>query len=274
MPDLLFEHTVGDVAIRVYRGGGLTASILWDGKEYPVEARLELDWEGRLRDTSRALLTRVLIDDLKLSPEKVNEIEVAFFSTSFVEKIKGKSASISLRHINDIEDPALCYKLVQVQALISSNSVAMIVPTRLLAIGRGVSESRDFYGDAISLPLDLAGVPAERKFSVYRRNFPNLRGVEFKEDDYRELYRIIVRAPIFNLAKDEEGRLLDEEGREYKSHEIFLISEKPQDFQPSTLIRVTGYVLPHPRTGKPVILSVKWEFPEKIEAYDIAKLGA
>ena len=272
MPDLLFEHTVGDVAIRVYRGGGLTASILWNGKEYPVEARLELDWEGRLRDTSRALLTRVLTDDLKLSAEKVNEIEVAFFSTSFVEKIKGKSASISLRHINDIEDPALCGKLVEVEALISSNSVAMIVPTRLLAIGRGVSESRDFYGDAISLPLDLAGVPAERKLSVYRRNFPNLKGVEFKEDDYRELYRIIVRAPVFNLAKDEEGRLLDEEGREYKSHEIFLISEKPEDFQPSTLIRVTGYVLPHPRTGKPVILSVKWEFPEKIAAYDIAKL--
>jgi len=272
MPDLLFEHTVGDVAIRVYRGGGLTASILWNGREYPVEARLELDWEGRLKDTSRALLTRVLTDDLKLSAEKVNEIEVAFFSTSFVEKIKGKSASISLRHINDIEDPALCGKLVEVEALISSNSVAMIVPTRLLAIGRGVSESRDFYGDAISLPLDLAGVPAERKLSVYRRNFPNLKGVEFKEDDYRELYRIIVRAPVFNLAKDEEGRLLDEEGREYKSHEIFLISEKPEDFQPSTLIRVTGYVLPHPRTGKPVILSIRWEFPEKISAYDIAKL--
>jgi len=272
MPDLLFEYPVGDVVIRVYRGGGLTASVLLDGKEYPVEARLELDWEGRLKETSRALLTRVLKDDLKLSPERVNEVEVAFFSRSFVEKVKGKSASISLRHINDIEDPALCGKLVEVEALISSNSIAMIVPTKLLAIGRGVSESRDFYAGATSLPLDLAGVPNERKFSVYRRNFPTLKGVEYKEDDYRELYRIIVRAPIFNLTKDEEGRLLDEEGREYKSHEIYLISEKPEDFQPSTLIRVTGWVLPHPRTGKPVILSIKWEFPEKIEAYDIEKL--
>jgi len=268
---VIFEFKINDTAsVRVYRGRMPTASVVVDGVEYPPETRLELDWKGRLTDSSRALLSRVLANDLKLDPQQAVDIEMAFYRKEFEGLF---SSCVPLSHINDIEDPALCGRLVEVEALIASNSIATLVPTKISAIKEGVvQESRSFYAGAASLPLEFEGIPSERWLRLYRRYFPHLKDVEFRPEDFRSLYRISVRAPIFSLMKTEEGKLLDEEGREYKSHDLYLLSEKAADFQPSTLISVRGPVLSHPRTGRPVILADKWEFPEKIEAYDVELL--
>ncbi len=282
MTDLkeLFSFDVTDsIKIRVYRGSGLFASILDRGQEFPPDAKLELLSDGQLTEQSQALLTRVLSGDLKLEPELTNKIEIAFYQKEFSEKIKKLSESISLTHINDIEDPTLTGKFVEVVALISSNSSVMIVPTKLIAESQGANSVtpkavKDYYAGEHSLPLELAGVGPDKKYRTFRRSFATLKNPKFSEEEFRSIYRITVRARIHTLEKTKDGRLLDENGREYKSHSIFLIADKAADFQPSTLIKVKGWMLPHPQSGKPVILADKWEFPEKIEAFDKEKLIA
>jgi len=270
--EFLFEYSVAGLTIKVYRGNGLLASIVRDGVEYPPETQLELDYEGRLLDTSKALLTRVLQNDLKLDPSVINQVEASFYSSELAEKLREKSGSIKLRHINDIEDPGLANKLVEVSALITSGSTVMTVPTKVLATSENSRDEKDFYAGATTLPLEVAGVGKGRRLGVYKRNFPTLKGAKFEEEDYRALYMVNVRAPIFSLELDDAGRLIDDVGREYKAHELYLISDKSADFPPSTLIRATGWVIPHPRTSRPVVVADRWDFPEKIEAYDLVKL--
>jgi hypothetical protein len=81
-----------------------------------------------------------------------------------------------------------------------------------------------------------------------------------------------VRPPVFTLERQDD-KIVDEKGYEYKHLDIYVASDNPLNFQPSTLIRFTGLPLPHPKTQKTTILAYNVEFPEDNLNYDLEKIN-
>jgi len=181
---------------------------------------------------------------------------------------------IVLEHINKIEDPNVAGKPVTVEAVVSSTSIAYLIPKHVEVDyedkdGNMQHLEREF--DAKDpMNVKLVGVNEGTK---QRRLNSRLRTQKEYVNDlaHRSVYRIRVRPPVFTLEKRGE-KIVDEKGFEYKAHDLYITSDTSVSFQPSSMIRIEGLTLPNPRTQKTTLLAYKTEFPEEIRAYDIEKL--
>ena len=188
----------------------------------------------------------------------------------------GKPQPIMLSHLNMIEDPSLSGKPVVVDALVSSTSVAYLCPKEVEASG---SDEEDFDITAhkqISpedpLNLQLISVNEAVKYRRLKRFLGLSKDTSIQEKDYRTVYRIRVRPPVFTLEKKGE-KIVDERGFEYKALDIYVVAEKPIVFQPSSLIRIEGTPLPNPKTQQTTLLAYKVDFPEENTTFNKEKLN-
>jgi hypothetical protein len=206
-----------------------------------------------------------------------NPARQEFFENQAKAKLKEaeKKKPLSLDHLNLIENPDLIGKPVCVDAVVSSTSVSYIAPAVIRAIVKEENEDpyTIFHGIASNDPvnLELIGVHAGLKNKAIERRFKPRKLLESEEQKHRCVYLLRVRPPVFTLEKRGE-KIVDEKGFEYKSFDIYIASDQPITFHPSSLIKLEGIPIPNPRTQRTTLLAYKVEFPEETQQFDIEKL--
>jgi len=188
----------------------------------------------------------------------------------------GAPLPVTLPHLSLIEDPALAGHIVIVEGVVASTSVSYLVPSEIEAFisDKSVSENINLQiecNDPIN--LQLVGVNEGTKFQRLRRLFGSSRVNNIAEKKFRTVYRLRVRPPVYTLEKRGE-RIVDELGYEYKPFDVYIVAEKPIAFEPSTIIRMEGIPVPHPKNQQTTLLVFKVEFPEGTQSFDSAKLEA
>jgi hypothetical protein len=187
---------------------------------------------------------------------------------------------IILNHINEIEHPKLICKQVTIQAVISSTSTAYSIPSQVKADIREENEECYTVAPTIKIedPLNVSLVSVSEETKNSRLNkylkgiYPDAKVFVRKELKHRTVYALRVRPPVFTLEKIGD-KIVDDRGYEYKHLDLFVASETPLAFQPSTLVKLTGIPLPNPRTQKTTMLACAVDFPEDNTSFDTNKLS-
>lgn len=183
--------------------------------------------------------------------------------------------SLEIEHINMIEDPDLAGKPVIVEGVVSSTSIAYLVPKEVEAHvvgddGKDTVQSKTFdIEDPIN--LKLVGVNEDVKYRRLKRVFGGESVTRVEEKSLRTVYMVRVRPPVFTLEK-RGGRIIDERGFEYKAFDVYVVSDRALTFRPSSLVKIRGKPLGSPKTQKTVLLASRVEFPEDASNFDEEKL--
>jgi hypothetical protein len=182
---------------------------------------------------------------------------------------------IELPHLNLIQDPKNTNKKVRVEGIVSSTSISYLVPNKIYFSFFDENEElinriKDIKKDE-DLNLKLVGINDDIKFKRIIRYLGEKNIIKFQELEYNTVYKLRVRPPVFTLEKKDE-KIIDERGFEYKAYDIYIISDEALTFNPSTLIRIEGKVLPHPRTQLATLLVYDVEFPEEEKIFDEEKI--
>jgi len=193
---------------------------------------------------------------------------------------------VILQHLNFIENPDLAGRPVIVEGVVASTSICYFVPKVIrvkVKVAAEAKEDKDGEAkdeviskrysirDKSPLNLQLVGVSSAAKHRVLKDYFGMEKKAQVREVGYRAVYRVRVRPPVFTLERRGE-KIVDERGFEYKAYDIYVVSEKPLVFQPSTLVRVEGLPMPNPRTQQTTLLCYMVEFPEEASSFDRDKL--
>jgi hypothetical protein len=215
--------------------------------------------------------------------ETLQDLEICFPQCPFYSTLDCRI--VQLEHINNIERPELLEKPIRVDAVIASTSIAYTVPSEINADvtildkeGNEVSVEKKFEKIAINEPINvtLTAVPQATVNKIIRELFqPENASVlvsNIKKTKHRAVYVVRVRPTVFTLEKI-EGKTIDDKGYEYKFLDLYIISDIAIDFIPSTLIRIIGKPIPHPKTQKITLLAYEISFPENIEKFDKDKLN-
>ena len=190
------------------------------------------------------------------------------------ERLEEELKPAVLSHLNMIEDPSLAGRRVIAEGVVSSTSIPYLAPKVVEATYEEKGEvhyvTRPIFDDD-PVNLKLVAVNEDVKHKRIRRFLGLTRVTAINELEWRTVYMVRVRPPVFTLEKRGE-KIVDERGFEYKAYDIYVVSEKPIVFQPSSLIRVEGLTLPNPRTQKTTLLAYRIEFPEETSLYDEEKI--
>jgi len=194
----------------------------------------------------------------------------------YIKDVKPREEKpIILDHLNMIEDPEVAGKPVIVEAVVASTSIAYLMPKEVEADYKDEDGSPVHLERKINekdhLNIKLVGVNEGTKQRRLNRRL-GLKNIYVEDKTWRSVYRIRVRPPVFTLEKRGE-KIVDERGFEYKAYDIYITSDNPMTFQPSSLIRVEGVALPNPKTQKTTLLAYKVDFPEEVHLFDVEKLS-
>lgn len=212
-----------------------------------------------------------IAEQLEVRPK---DIFATIINDPFIADSKRPVETVILRHLNIIENPELAGKLVVVEAVVSSTSIAYLAPGEVEATYQdkeGEQYARQMIDEKSSQNIKLIGCNEDVKHRRLTRLFGISRKLTFKESKMRTVYWVRVRPPVFTLEKRGE-KIVDEKGFEYKAYDIYVTSDNPIAFQPSRLIRIEGIPLPNPKTQKTTLLAYKVEFPEETVLFDVEKL--
>ncbi|MFH0748935.1 MAG: hypothetical protein V1915_03325 [Candidatus Bathyarchaeota archaeon] len=181
-----------------------------------------------------------------------------------------------LRHITEIENPTNLNKLVRVDVIVASTTVAYAIPSKILGewvIDGNPGSAEKTISQKSFINMALPGATSTAKSKLLNSLFPEGGGkVTVRDLEYRTVYGLRVRPPVFSIEK-RDGKLVDDRGFEYKGFSVYIVTDKKQDFQASALLRLTGWVYPDPKTQKTTLLATEVEFPEAISGYDEEKLN-
>lgn len=182
---------------------------------------------------------------------------------------------VSIPHLNMVEDPGLAGKPLTAEAVVSSTSIAYLVPKEIeVRIQRGegdFTELNETLNVDDPINIKLVGVNEDVKYRRLKRLFGEAKNVKVKEKAWRTIYLVRVRPPVFTLEKRGES-IVDEGGFEYKAFDVYVIADQPLTFQASALIRLKAKPLGSPKTQKTVLLATRVEFPEETWRFDEVKL--
>jgi len=181
-------------------------------------------------------------------------------------------------HLSVIESPANAGgDCVAVEGVVSSTSLSYLVPQEVSASWTtedgNVKQVEHTISSTDPDNIRFVSVSDWKVRNILSRTMgaPS-RKAAFNILKYRTVYRVRVRPPVFTLEKKGD-RIIDDKGCEYKPYEVYVVSEKRLDLQPSSLVHLRGYVLPDPKNQKATLLCNDISFPEAIEEFDREKLG-
>jgi len=185
-----------------------------------------------------------------------------------------KKEPVVLAHINQIETPELSGHPIIAEAVVASTSLAYLAPKAV--VGRaegedGINEVEREIRLEDPINIQLVGINEETKYKRLKRYLCLPGEASIKEKSYRAVYRVRIRPPVFTLEKRGD-KIVDERGFEYKAFDIYVVSDKLVNFQPSALLRITGIPMTHPRTQQITLLAYNVEFPEECHAFDAEKV--
>ena len=193
--------------------------------------------------------------------------------------ISDKGMLYELAHINDIESPQYAGKLVSISGVISSTSIAYIVPKVItIFYGKEGEEPKSIDKDISLEPLlnlQLISVTNELKRKRLRdfaaTELPNNTIYSVEDKEFRTLYWIRVRPEVLSLQAS-DGKITDSEGFEYKAFDLHVMADERLNFRPSTTVNLLGTVLPLPRLQTVTLLAKSVSFPKEEHSYDEAKV--
>ncbi|MGQ9470015.1 MAG: hypothetical protein ACUVTD_09420, partial [Nitrososphaerales archaeon] len=122
--------------------------------------------------------------------------------------------------------------------------------------------------------LRLINISIDTRWAVLRKIANAQKGQEVDESGSRVLYRVKVCPIVRTLHLLDDKKVVDEEGREFKQFEIYIISENNINFQPGSIVRLQGKVCAHPYTQKVTLLAYSIENVEEFSIYDKEKISA
>jgi hypothetical protein len=186
-----------------------------------------------------------------------------------------------LEHINDIENPSLTKKKITVNATIASTSTVFTIPKLFdAALKNETSTNSIKFSIAPSDPIniEIADISHKAKKKLIKEaieaKFPAHTVFVNDEKEYRNLYQVRVRPPIFSLKMDsKQNKIIDDKGNEYKCLDLYIVSETQLALQPSTLIQIKGLPLPSPKTQKTTLLAYEISYPDDVNTFDSTKLN-
>jgi len=182
---------------------------------------------------------------------------------------------VSIPHLNMVEDPDLAGKPLTVEAVVSSTSLAYLVPKEVTAVVEGEDGKRTEYKETFNaddpINIKLVGINEDVKQRRLLHIFGGLNKATLKEESWRTVYLVRVRPPVFTLEKRGET-IVDERGFEYKAFDVYVAADHPLTFQASALVRLEAKPIGSPKTQKTVLLASRVEFPEETGRFDAEAL--
>jgi len=223
----------------------------------------EVAGASKLKDILAPLLSKEELDFVLSSPRTLEN----------KEKEKKKDELVFLSSLNMIEDPKYIGRNIVVEGIVCSTSIAYAVPKKVTLVQTGdepsiLEKSIDADGE---VNLKLVGVKDYEKYNTLKRYFGSQENVNISINESRTVYLVKVRPPVFTLEK-RNGKIVDEKGFEYKSYEVFIVSDRQLNLKPSTLLRLEAKPLASPKSQKIVLLASKVEFPEEDSNFNIEKI--
>jgi len=178
---------------------------------------------------------------------------------------------ITPSHISLIENPSLGPDPIVVEGIISSTSLCYLTPETVVfnwTDRDGLLHEDEYY----ILPnsednLKFAGVGERGKISALCRLAGVPTNARVTVVKHRAVYKLRVRPRVFTL-EARENKIVDEEGREYKPYDVYVVTDKPIFFQPSSRVILVGKALPDPKSQKATMLATKVVFPDAVEGFD------
>lgn len=235
----------------------------WTHPEKIVDAAEKLGVsKGILFQKVSKLLDSIKVEARRLQGDSVAEV--------------GGEEPVVLPHLNMVEDPAYARRLVVVDGVVASTSVAYLAPKEVEV----EVEDRDglnFQSLKTDLQSDdpvniqLVGVSEDIKYRRLKRFLGNPSKARIREKAWCTIYLVRVRPPVFTLEKRGE-KIIDERGFEYKAFDIYVAADQTLAFPASTLVRLKAKPLGSPRTQKTVLLADRVEFPEETCVFNEDKL--
>jgi len=175
-------------------------------------------------------------------------------------------------HLSEIENPEISKDdVIRVEGVISSTSISYRIPrvvTGTWTTREGLERSGEYTIEKDDpLCMLLTGVSSGRKHSELARVLGAGSNALIEDVGYRTVYKVRVRPPVFTLEKKGE-KIVDEEGREYKPFDVYVVSEEMLDLTPSTHVILMGKVFPDPKSQKATLLAFDIDYPNTFGNFD------
>ena len=193
-------------------------------------------------------------------PDKHNEVKI--------EK------TVELSSLTKIENPELTRKTVKVNAIIASNTISYNIPRRVLAKCR--IKDNDHHCNKqyeFNIPINekagFVDIVDTQRFRILQQKsqwkFKQSCDVIIEELETSTLKKLRIRPIVTILTENEEGKIVDEEGNEYKHYDIYLEQNQVQSLEAGKEIEIVGTVIPDPKSQRITLIANK---VEKIEDAD------
>lgn len=184
-------------------------------------------------------------------------------------------------HLGSIENPELERTPIKIEGIVSSTSIAYLVPREVdatwLTPKRKDLKQKDHTIDPSSPDtIKFVGISDSAKRRLLADIMEVPTKATFDEFSHRICYRLRLRPRVFTLEQRGE-KILDERGFEYKAFDVYIVSDDNLNLTPSTRVILDGYSLPDPKTQRATFLASAVHFPEAVEAFDreaLERLGA
>ena len=187
--------------------------------------------------------------------------------------IKHNSKSHCLKNLIEIEDPNMMNELVNVKAIVSSNTISYSVPSkiRVNCYNDDDNHSCKSQKEIEIVDIDKVGFTdisetarVTRCKTISKNNGFN-KNCQLKIDELEPstIKKIRVR-PIMSILEDKNGKLVDISGNEWKSYDIYIKEDNLKPFEAGKEIQITGFVIVEPKNQKITLIASS---AEKTEDY-------
>lgn len=179
-----------------------------------------------------------------------------------------------------IEDPSLVGTKIKVAAVVASNSISYSVPSKI----KGECVSKDnhncikefLYTLTSDEKASFVDVHDSQRKSICEKlitensNFGNRCNIKVSELEHITIKKMRIR-PIVSTLEKKNGKVIDEEGNEWKAYDIYLNQISVQSHEAGKEIEITGIIIPDPKSQKISLVASK-AIPKETRGYNIEKV--
>lgn len=174
-------------------------------------------------------------------------------------EIIDKNEIVELDSLIQIENPEYVGSLIKVKAVIASNTISYNVPDKVEYNCRIDNAKHNCVGKkTYKVPLESkAGFIEVNEVTRHKREewlsqviFTDKCKVSIEETQTSTIKKLRIKPIINSITEDENGKLVDQEGNEYKHYDIYLEQNKVQSLEAGKEVEIVGKIIPDPKSQK------------------------
>lgn len=190
---------------------------------------------------------------------------------------------IRLENLLEIEDPKMRGKLVDVDAIISSNNIPYSVPTHIQVDCNTDSENHAKYCPRSKLielkdedKPEFTEIKAQQKAYTLKHiaqkyaHFANSCILNFEEKKHTTIKRLRIRPIVSSLIKKSDG-FFDDSGNEWKAYDIYVEQDEIQKLEAGKEFNFVGRIVPDAKNQR-IALYIKHAKETQNTDYDQEKI--